>query len=177
MKNKFLLDLARRAIESELEMEKLATGEIPEEFKAKNACFVTLTIEGRLRGCIGNLEPKDELWKSVASNAISAAFGDPRFWPLRKEELEKVEIEISILDSPKVLKSKSLKDLLDYLRKNKPGVIVEKKGYSATFLPQVWEELRSPEEFLSKLCLKAGLEEDEWQRGVGIKTYSVKSVS
>lgn len=149
-------------------------GRIPEEFKVRKACFVTLTINGNLRGCIGTLEPREELWRAVVSNAISAAFRDPRFWPLTKEELEKVEIEISVLGLPKSFKYENIGQLLEYLGKERPGVIVEKSGFSATFLPQVWEELKKPEEFLTQLCLKAGLAGDEWRKGVGIRVYEVE---
>lgn len=177
MKRKFLLDLARRAIESELSGTKLVVGEVAEKFKEKRACFVTLTINGKLRGCIGHLKAIQPVYLDVIENACNAAFRDPRFSTLTKEELERVEIEISILGVPKSYRYENTGQLLEYLRKNKLGVIMEKNGYLATFLPQVWQELKSPDEFLSQLCLKAGLAEDEWKRGVGIKVYGVKSIS
>lgn len=172
----FLLDLARRAIESELVEVKLVVGEIPEEFKTKKACFVTLTIKGKLRGCIGHLVAIQPVYLDVIENARNAAFRDPRFLPLTKKELEEVEIEISILGVPKSYKYENTGQLLEYLQKEKPGVIVEKDGYSATFLPQVWQELKRPEEFLSQLCLKAGMAGGEWRRGVGIRVYKVEVI-
>lgn len=177
---KWLVELARRAIENELDI-----GQVPEIFKKKQACFVTLTIGGELRGCIGHLEARQELWRDVIENARAAAFEDPRFPPLTKEEFKKVEIEISILEEPEKLKYKSVGELVDYLAKNKPGVIIKERpafaggygGRRATFLPQVWEELSGVEDFLGQLCLKAGLEREEWRQSrLEIETYGVEVV-
>jgi uncharacterized protein len=119
--------------------------------------FVTLTIYGRLRGCIGSILPSKPLILDIIENTINAAFDDPRFVPLSKEELPKIEIEISVLTVPVKLKHKSTKELLDNLRPLVDGVIIRRNYHQATFLPQVWEQLPDKEMFLNELCLKAGL--------------------
>jgi AmmeMemoRadiSam system protein A len=175
---KLLLDLAKEAIESKLERREIKIPKnIPSKLKEKRGTFVTLTINGQLRGCIGHILPVQELYKDVIENARSAALDDPRFPPLTKEELPNVKIEISILDLPKKLKYESPQMLIDYLNKTKPGVILKKGSCRATFLPQVWEEVKEPEEFLAHLCLKAGLQADEWTRTIEIETYKVEKIN
>jgi AmmeMemoRadiSam system protein A len=144
----------------------------------KRATFVTLTSGGRLRGCIGHLEAIQPLYKDVIENAISAAFEDPRFSPVEADELENLEIEISVLSIPKPLEYGDADDLIRKLKPGKDGVILRKGAYGATFLPQVWDEIKRPEDFLSHLCAKAGLESDEWRKGgLKIQTYSVEAFS
>jgi AmmeMemoRadiSam system protein A len=148
--------------------------DMPKELKEVRATFVTLTKKGQLRGCIGKLYPVQEIYKDVVANTYAAAFEDIRFLQLQKEELKDLKIEISILNLPKELKYKDSKDLISKLNKDKPGIILEQGLRSATFLPQVWEELPKPEEFLSHLCQKAGLEPDIWKKEkLDIKTYNV----
>ncbi len=162
----YLLNLARKSIGNYLETGKKISEseEIPLNLKKNFGVFVTLTLDGVLRGCIGYIEPIMPVYKAVAQNAINAAFSDSRFEPLTKKEFLKIKIEISILTLPIELKYSNSLDLLKKLTK-KEGIII-KKGYkSATFLPQVWEELNSKEEFLSHLCMKANLDFDEWQNG------------
>jgi hypothetical protein len=171
-----LLKLARESIKSKLENKELKISDlIKKKYSEKKACFVTLTTNGNLRGCIGSLEPRQELWKEVAENARNAAFSDPRFNALTKEELEKVKIEISVLSIPKKIEYKDSEDLKKKIKGK--GVII-KKGYnSATYLPQVWKELPDEEEFLSSLCRKAGLAEDMWKTGkLEVWNYLVDSV-
>ena len=166
MKNyKPLLKLARQAIESELNNTELKVpSSIKKEFSCKKACFVTLTykIDGRLKGCIGSLQARQELWKDVTENAKHAAFSDPRFFPLTKQELDKIKIEISVLSEPKKLECKNEKDLLNKINK-KMGLILKKGFHSATFLPQVWEQLPDKKSFLQQLSFKAGLSSDAWK--------------
>lgn len=171
-----LLRLSREAIASVLDNNKIifAKNKISENLKQKLATFITLTINHDLRGCIGHLEPIQELYQDVIENAQAAAFSDPRFLPLIKEELPKIKIEISILSPSQKFTYSSGKELVQYLEKNKPGVILSKGRYSATFLPQVWEELPDAVHFLDHLCLKAGLKPEAWQEGVTIETYTVE---
>jgi len=181
LEQNFLLDLARSALEHIFKNgEELRPDEsdIPKKLKEKRASFVTLTKAGELRGCIGKLLPVKELHKDVIENTYSAAFSDPRFPQLQEDELNNIFIEISILDRPKSLKYKDAKGLIAILKKEKPGVIIQHGLYSATFLPQVWEDLKTPEEFLSNLCLKAGLSPDTWQKErLEIQTYKVHKFS
>ena len=138
------------------------------------ATFVTLTIDGELRGCIGKLEPTCELFRDVSENAVSSAFYDPRFPQITEDELKKIKIEISILSKPEELKYKNSNELLKYLDENKPGVILKMGISKATFLPQVWEEIGNPKEFLSHLCVKAGLDKNSWMKdNVQIEIYQV----
>ena len=137
--------------------------------------FVTLTIKGELRGCIGSLEGREPIVDGVRHNAVNAAFHDPRFRPLGRQELDKVTIEVSILSEPQPLAYTDGEDLLGRLRPGTDGVIIRKGYASATFLPQVWEQLPDKEEFLTHLCLKAGLAPDAWRRGdLEVLTYQVQ---
>ena len=136
---------------------------------------MTLTINKQLRGCIGNLDSTDSIVDGIERNAINAAFRDPRFPPLKADELNRVDIEVSILTEPQPLEYRDSKDLLSKLRVNVDGVILRKGSASATFLPQVWEQLPQPETFLSHLCTKAGLPADTWRKGnLDILTYQVQ---
>ena len=177
MNKKWLLDLARRAIKSGLREEKLVVEKVPVEFKKKKACFITLTKNGQLRGCIGHLISVQELYQDVIQNAQAAAFMDYRFNPVTDNELPQIKIEISILNRPKKYKYSCPKDLVKFLAENKPGVILKKGINQATYLPQVWEELKTPEEFMSSLCQKAGLPSDEWQKMAKVAVYQVEKFS
>lgn len=172
-----LLDLARKTISARLNDSKHLEQRPPEQFfNEKAATFVTLKISSKLRGCIGHLEPVVSLWESVRDNAISAAFHDHRFSPLSQSELEKTAIDISILSSPVLLEYSDSDDLSQKLRPGVDGVILRDGRRGATFLPQVWQQLPSPELFLGQLCRKAGLEEDGWkEKKLDIKIYQVVS--
>lgn len=145
-------------------------------FFDKRAVFVTLTLAGKLRGCIGSLLPVLPLWESVRDNAVNAALNDHRFSPLTAKELERVSLEVSVLTLPEPLSHSGGSDLAEKLRPGVDGVILKKDGRSATFLPQVWEQLTTPELFLDHLCAKAGLPEKSWcEADVLIETYQVVS--
>jgi AmmeMemoRadiSam system protein A len=173
---KLILNLARDAIQAKLENRELKTGEIPDELKEERGTFVTLTIAGQLHGCIGHILPVQELYRDVIDNAQSAAFSDPRFPPLTKEEFKKVKIEVSILDLPQKFNYKSPDELIARLAQDKPGVILRKGPHQATFLPQVWEELPDAKEFLTHLCLKAGLDPEDWEEKTEISIYNVEKI-
>ncbi len=144
-------------------------------FQRSCGVFVTLTISGQLRGCIGNLTSNEPLASGVRRNAINAAFHDPRFAPLSASELDQIEIEISILSEPQPLIYRDGDDLLNKLRPNIDGVIIRKEAASATFLPQVWEQLPRPHDFLAHLCTKAGLASDSWKKSqLEISSYQVQ---
>lgn len=160
-----LLNIARTSIYDKLnqqnkKIEKKFKGTI---FYKKRGVFVTLHKNGHLRGCIGNIEPVDSIISGVKDNAINAAFKDSRFSPVKLDELDNIDIEISILTKPEKLEYKGLKDLLSKLKPGIHGVIINKNNRKATFLPQVWDQLPDPKNFLSHLCQKAGLSPDEWK--------------
>jgi AmmeMemoRadiSam system protein A len=173
-----LLKLARKTLVEKLQNKTSPPMHDEPAFSENAATFVTLKIGGKLRGCIGNLEPVGELWEGIRDNAINAAFHDHRFSPLSSDELPDVRLDISILSQPKPLEYKNTEDLLAKLRPGIDGVILREGGRSATFLPQVWQQLRSPEQFLDHLCLKAGLPQETWrQKRIEILIYQVQSFS
>lgn len=144
-------------------------------FQQTGGVFVTLTLSGQLRGCIGNLTSNEPLESGVRRNAINAAFHDPRFAPLNASDLAQIEIEISILSEPRPLKYRDGDDLLNKLRPNIDGVIIRQQAASATFLPQVWEQLPQPQDFLAHLCIKAGLAADSWRNSqLEVSSYQVQ---
>ena len=143
--------------------------------KENCGAFVTLTIDGNLRGCIGNLTSNESLVSGIRRNTINAAFHDPRFSSLSLSELDLVSIEISILSEPRPLHYRDAADLLKKIHPHIDGVILRKGIASATFLPQVWEQLPQPQDFLKQLCLKAGLAADAWQHSkLEVSTYQVQ---
>jgi len=176
-----LLRLARQAIAGKLglgspDAQPLRPPGEDQLFHEPAAAFVTLHLAGKLRGCIGHLEPVGPLWQSVRDNAINAAFHDSRFAPLSTEELTRVRLEISILSKPRECCYRNPEELLDLLQPDKDGVILRSGRSGATFLPQVWQQLPDPALFLGQLCRKAGLPENTWQQGgVQILTYRVES--
>ncbi|MDJ0780455.1 MAG: AmmeMemoRadiSam system protein A [Desulfosarcinaceae bacterium] len=138
--------------------------------------FVTLKRRGELRGCIGHLTGIAAVRESVRQNAVSAGFQDPRFAPLTAAELEEVTIEISILTPPQPLSYANADELVRLLRPRVDGVILSHEGASATFLPQVWQQLPDAEKFLSHLCLKAGWSAKRWRTGdLAVSRYQVQS--
>jgi AmmeMemoRadiSam system protein A len=177
-----LVKLARQTLSQQLakqipqdEIDSLNTALSDPSFNSSCGTFVTLTIDGQLRGCIGNLTSDEPLASGVRRNAINAAFHDPRFSPLSPSELDCVSIEVSILTEPCPLYYREASDLLKKLRPNIDGVILRKDLASATFLPQVWEQLPQPKDFLTHLCLKAGLAADAWQHSrLDVSTYQVQ---
>ena len=176
---RYLLALARKTIEQELYDRKDAgdsVAQLPAVFNERRGTFVTLTIRGNLRGCIGHIIPQETLMEGIRINAINAAFRDPRFQPLGKGEWKEVKIEISILTDPRPISYEGAEDLLKKLRPGIDGVIIKKGYHQATFLPQVWEQLPQKEEFLTHLCLKAGLGGKEWKKGdLEVSTYQVQA--
>lgn len=172
--NDRLLRLARDAIRTTLTGEELAFEDLGPGADAQRACFVTLTKHGRLRGCIGSLVAHQPLSKDVIEHARNAAFRDPRFPPVTAEELPQLCIELSILTAPEpcAFDPSHPEALVG------KGVTISARGRRATFLPQVWEQLSDPEEFLTELCLKAGLAPDEWRRGtLVVEMYTAEKCS
>jgi AmmeMemoRadiSam system protein A len=177
-----LVRLARKTIADKLKDDPEHSADVELQAELRDQCFqtrcgtfVTLKIKGKLRGCIGSLTSGEALSENIRRNALNAAFHDPRFSALSKEELNRADIEISILSEPQELAHRNGSDLIAKLRPHIDGVIIRKGPASATFLPQVWEQLPQPEDFLSHLCLKAGLSSDDWQRGeLEVSTYQVQ---
>lgn len=137
------------------------------------ASFVTLTRQGELRGCIGSLEAHRPLGLDVRENALAAAFRDPRFMPLSRTEFDEIRVEVSVLSSHEPLVVASEKDALDALRPGIDGVVFEYGNSRSTFLPQVWEQLPEPAEFMAHLKRKARLPMDFWAEEVRLSRYTV----
>ena len=133
--------------------------------QARCGTFVTLKIDNQLRGCIGSLSATAPIVSGVRENALNAAFHDPRFPPLRQTELDALHVEVSVLTEPVPLAYTDADDLMSRLMPGVDGVIIKKGLASATFLPQVWEQLPQPDSFLSHLCTKAGLPASQWREG------------
>jgi len=129
----------------------------PVQLQQKYAVFITLKLNGQLRGCIGTTEASMPLINAVAQYAYAAAFSDPRFKPLSVEEYENIEISLSILTPATPLPFKDEHDLVNQLRQNIDGLIIAKNNARATFLPAVWESIKNKQQFLSELKRKAGI--------------------
>ncbi|MDR0330712.1 MAG: AmmeMemoRadiSam system protein B [Chitinispirillales bacterium] len=161
----YMLKLARSTVESALRGEDAPLPKPPlTKLIQPYGCFVTLNKFGHLRGCIGNIEPVKPLYKSVADNAVNAAFHDPRFPKLKAGELADVTVEVSVLTRPAPLEAKSPEDLLSKLIPHEHGVILKFGSRQSTFLPQVWEQLPDKVMFLEHLSMKAGMGKDDWKR-------------
>ncbi len=175
---RLLLILARQAIESALDnrpLTPLDRQNLPLVLLEPGASFVTLTRDLDLRGCVGALEPYQPLVDDVREHAVAAALQDFRFPPVRSEELPYLRIEISRLTLPEELDYSTPDDLLLKLRPNLDGVTIFDGRHRATFLPQVWEKLSTPTEFLDHLCLKMNASPDLWsKRKLRIQTYQVE---
>lgn len=168
-----LLRLARDAIATRFGETGKPTVDLP-ALHEMGATFVTLTQHGQLRGCIGSLEAWRPLLDDVQDNARNAAFRDPRFNPLTAGELPLTRIEVSLLSAPELMQCNSEADALARLRPGIDGVIFSAGNRRATFLPQVWEQLPNPAEFMAHLKQKAGLPARYWGPDVHLQRYQVK---
>ena len=175
---KTLLRLARGSLEDGVRGKKLhqiAASELSPRLTELGASFATLTIDGQLRGCIGALEPYQPLANDVQEHALAAALDDPRFPPVRPEELDQIQVEISRLTYPRPMQYSDANDLLSQLRPNIDGVILRDGMRRATFLPQVWEKIPDKELFLDNLCMKMGAAPDTWRKKhLEVLTYQVE---
>jgi len=138
------------------------------------ASFVTLHLDGELRGCIGSIDARRPLGDDVARNAQAAAYRDPRFPPVSAEELPRLQVEVSVLSPREPLPVASESEALARLRPGIDGIALEYGAASATFLPQVWESLPAPEAFLDALRSKAGLPARFWHPDVRLTRYTVQ---
>ena len=173
-----LLRLARQALERGVRgqpLPPLDPAALTPTLRENGASFVTLTIDGELRGCVGALEPYQPLAEDVREHAIAAALEDYRFPPVREEELPRIKIEISRLTQPVPLSYIDAQDLLARLRPGVDGVILRDGWRRATFLPQVWEKIPDKAEFLDNLCYKMGVAPDTWRhKHLDVFVYQVE---
>ena len=171
-KGSTLLKLARSEIASKLGHGVESPAQ-PAWLQEPGASFVTLTRQGELRGCIGTLEAHRPLGLDVRENAVAAAFRDPRFMPLTRAEFDDIRVEVSLLSPTETMAVASEEHALATLRPGIDGVVFEYGHYRSTFLPQVWEQLPEPTEFLAHLKRKAGLSMDFWSESVRLSRYTV----
>jgi AmmeMemoRadiSam system protein A len=137
------------------------------------ACFVTLKMNGELRGCIGSLKAQRSLLTDLKANALAAAFHDPRFEPLTDDEFNYTRIEVSLISAIEPIYFVNEQDALNQLRPAIDGIIFEYQNQRSTFLPQMWESLPTPQLFMAQLKRKAGLPLSFWAEGVSLLRYTV----
>lgn len=149
----------------------------PVSLRTPRATFVTLKRDEQLRGCIGTLEARRSLVEDIAYNAHAAAFCDPRFSPLAREQFAELDISLSILSPPEEMVFGSESELLKQLRRGKDGLILQERGHRGTFLPSVWESLPNERDFLNHLKIKAGLPSNYWSDTVKVLHYTTQSIN
>ncbi len=174
---RILLDVAAASVRHGLETGHplpIRLEDYPESLREPGATFVTLNLDGRLRGCIGSLQPIRPLVEDVAENAFAAAFRDPRFPPVTDAEYPRLDYHISILNPPEPMTVASEADLLRQLRPGVDGLVLIEGNRRATFLPSVWEQLPDPRQFLANLKIKASLPVDYWSDTLRFERYTVE---
>ena len=173
-----LLRMAREAMTFRVKGEALPpldVSSLTERLRADGASFVTLTMRGELRGCVGALEAYQPLAEDVREHAVAAALEDPRFPPVSERDLRAIQLEISRLTRPHPLEHKDAAELLSKLKPRVDGVILRDDMRRATFLPQVWKKIPQPDEFMDNLCYKVGANYDLWRKKhLEVLTYQVE---
>jgi len=176
-----LLKIAREALVNAVHYEPLPEimfSKLPNSLQEDGASFVTLTINDRLRGCIGTLEAYQPLAKDVQEHAVAAGMQDSRFPNVQPEELPSINIEISILTPKNPVSYSDAQDLLNKIQHGIDGVVLQDGFRKATFLPQVWEKIPDPNKFLTQLCMKMGASGDLWRKKpLQIYKYQVEEFS
>lgn len=162
---KSLIDIAKSSISAALQGKEPEIEEgLKKKYSEKQGGFVTLTIDGELRGCIGYTEPIFPLWETIANTAKAAALEDPRFAPLTEKEFGKIKVEISALTVPELIEVKRPADYAKKIEIGKHGLIVDKEGKKGLLLPQVFTEYKVDwERALEMTCQKAFLDHDAWK--------------
>ena len=174
---RWLLSLARDTVRRALDDGRLHlpdAADVPVEASAPGAAFVTLRRDGRLLGCIGTMEPSRPLATDVAAHAFDAAFRDPRLPAVTLDDWEHMDVEVSVLGPLEVLDVHDRAGLIAALRPGTDGVLLTSREGRGTFLPSVWHQVRSPEEFLDMLWRKAGLRAGRWPSDLVVERYQVE---
>ena len=169
-----LLDLAEASIRHGVGAGRplgVAPSEFHDDLWRPGASFVTLHLDGRLRGCTGSAVACQPLARDVAVNAFSSAFSDPRFDPVAAHEVDRLDTEISLLTAPEPMSFTSESDLVAQLVPGRDGLILEAGGKRGLFLPQVWDTVPDAADFLAHLKIKAGLKEDFWSDRVRMRRF------
>lgn len=172
-----LLALARQSIElglAELRWVAMPALNLPAQFADSRGCFVTLRVAKQLRGCSGTLEANQPLSQDVWRNAWAAAFADPRFSPLENDEWPHVHVHIAVLSKLERVFVTSEQELVATLRPNIDGLVLERNESRATFLPDVWEQIPDPADFIRHLKQKAGWPANSWSSLIKIQRYTTE---
>jgi AmmeMemoRadiSam system protein B/AmmeMemoRadiSam system protein A len=177
---RLILGMAQSAIRQGLKTGKPAgvvSERVPEALKAEGACFVTLTLDNRLRGCIGSVFTHRGLAEDIVMNAHKAAFADPRFSPLSQEEFDRVAIDVSLLGPHVAFPVESEDALVAGLRPGRDGLVLSDEGKRALFLPAVWESIPEPRQFVRRLKQKAGWPADYWSQTMTVTRFDSEKIS
>lgn len=177
--SKLLIQIAKETIKSGIEtgeVKKFNTEKLPPVLKESGACFVTLNIEGELRGCIGSVSAHRSLIDDLNNNAFSAAFDDSRFMPLTSDEFEDLTVSISLLSDPVEMNFKNEKELLNSIVPDKDGIIIQDGVNGAVYLPSVWEQLPEKVQFLGSLKQKAGLAKNHFSKSFRAYRFSTEYI-
>lgn len=172
-RGQLLVQIARQAVFEVVAGETFEPLEAEPWLRRHGATFVTLRRGGELRGCVGSLEARLPLLEDLRENACSAALRDPRFVPLSVAELDDLEVEVSLLSALSPIEGSSEREVLENLRPGVDGVVLQYLDQRGTYLPQVWEALPDPVEFLARLKQKVGLEADFWDPEMRFWRYTV----
>ena len=173
-----LLDLAEVAIRARLDGSHFPGPDVvqlPERMQQPCGAFVTLHVDGQLNGCIGNIETSDPLGACIPKLAIQAAFEDPRLPELRRDDLEGLHIEVSLLSPRSVVPADSKEQLIEQLTPGVHGLIIASGRHRAVFLPSVWAQLPIPDHFLGQLLHKAGLSANTWPSDMQAEVFTTES--
>jgi uncharacterized protein len=174
-----LLRVARESIRYEIEHAtpmRIDEASYAPELRVHRATFVTVHCDGDFVGCIGTIKPRESIVASVARNARAAAFDDPRSSGVRAQDLDRLDIHLSLLGPLERMTFSSEADLVAQLRPGVDGLVLEDRSHRGTFLPSVWESLPEPRAFLTQLKLKAGLPADYWSPTIAAYHYTVESI-
>ncbi|MDX9743264.1 MAG: AmmeMemoRadiSam system protein A [Arcobacteraceae bacterium] len=178
--DELIKQIAWQAIQSSLgvtnSFSKYEAVKLYPEFVLPRATFITLKIDGQLRGCIGSLIAHRELFDDLVTNAKKAAFEDPRFRPVSVDELPNISLEVSILTPPTLVEYQNIEDLKSKITIGVDGVILKQGENQATFLPQVWEDIKDFDTFFIHLCKKARLDGNCLDNHPQIYKYQAKKI-
>ena len=170
-----LLAIARRSLDAAVRSGarwRPDLDDVPPSLRRPGAAFVTLRRHGRLRGCVGTLVPDSPLAHTVAARAVSAACDDPRFAPVGPDELRDLDVSVSVLSPMKPFPVRDLDDLLAQVRPGVDGLAIEAGRRRAVLLPEVWDDLPDPGEFVDALWRKAGLRPRAWPADLRVQRFT-----
>lgn len=177
MNGPLLLQLARGSIAERFGAPRPSRPADAAWLDAHGAVFVTLTLDGDLRGCVGSASARRPLFDDVLDNAKAAAFSDPRFSPLTEVELPSTKLEVSVLTPLEQLEVETEADLLRQLRPGVDGLQLAWGPHRGLFIPEMWHQVADPRQFVWHLKRKAGLDPDSWVSGTRVHRFTAEAFS